>query len=36
MAVLLRQAIDSGASPSLTRLPLTPEAVAASYDALEA
>jgi hypothetical protein len=36
MAVLLRQAIDSGAPPSLARLPMTPEDVAASYDALEA
>jgi len=36
MAELLRQAIDSGAPPSLARLPMTPEDVAASYDALEA
>jgi hypothetical protein len=36
MARLLRQAIDSGAPPSLARLPMTPEEVAASYDALEA
>ena len=36
MAVLLRQAIDSGAPPSLARLPMSPEEVAASYDALEA
>jgi uncharacterized protein DUF4192 len=36
MAVLLRQAIDSGAPPSLARLPMTPEDVAASYDAAEA
>jgi hypothetical protein len=36
MAVLLRQVIDSGAPPSLARLPMTPEDVAASYDALEA
>jgi Domain of unknown function (DUF4192) len=35
MAQLLRQAIDSGAPPSLARLPMTPEEVAASYDALE-
>jgi hypothetical protein len=35
MAVLLRQVIDSGAPPSLARLPMTPEEVAASYDALE-
>ena len=36
MALLLRQAIDSGAPPSLARLPMTPEEVAASYDELEA
>jgi len=36
MAVLLRQAVDSGAPPSLARLPMSPEDVAASYDALEA
>jgi hypothetical protein len=36
MAVLLRQVIDSGAPPSLARLPMTPEDVAASYDAAEA
>ena len=36
MAVLLRQVIDSGAPPSLARLPMTTEDVAASYDALEA
>ncbi len=36
MAMLLRQAVDSGAPPSLARLPMTPEEVAASYDALEA
>jgi hypothetical protein len=36
MAELLRQVIDSGAPPSLARLPMTPEEVAASYDALEA
>jgi len=36
MAVLLRQAVDSGAPPSLARLPMSPEEVAASYDALEA
>ena len=35
MAVLLRQVIDSGAPPSLARLPMTPEEVAASYDDLE-
>jgi hypothetical protein len=31
MAQLLRQAIDSGAPPSLARIPVTPEEVAASY-----
>jgi hypothetical protein len=36
MAMLLREAIDAGAPPSLARLPMTPEEVAASYDALEA
>ena len=36
MALLLRQVIDSGAPPSLARLPMTPDEVAASYDALEA
>jgi hypothetical protein len=36
MALLLRQAIDSGAPPSMARLPMTPEEVAASYDELEA
>jgi len=36
MAVLLREALDSGAPPSLARLPMTPEEVAASYDAQEA
>jgi hypothetical protein len=36
MAQLLRQVIDSGAPPSLARLPMTPEEVAASYDNLEA
>jgi Domain of unknown function (DUF4192) len=33
MARLLRQALDSGAPPSMARLPMTPEDVAASYDA---
>jgi hypothetical protein len=33
MAHLLRQAIDSGAPPSMARPPLTPEEVAAAYDA---
>jgi hypothetical protein len=32
MAQLLRQAIDSGAPPSMARLPMTPEEVAASYE----
>jgi Domain of unknown function (DUF4192) len=36
MAMLLRQVIDSGAPPSLARLPMTPDEVAASYDTLEA
>lgn len=36
MAHLLRQAIDSGAPPSMARLPMTPEEVAASYDDAEA
>lgn len=31
MAVLLRQVISSGAPPSMARLPMTPEQVAASY-----
>ena len=35
MAMLLRQAIDAGAPPSLARLPMTPEEVAASYDGME-
>lgn len=34
MATLLRQAITAGAPPSLARLPMTPEQVAASYDGL--
>jgi hypothetical protein len=32
MADLLRRAVDAGAPPSLARLPMTPEQVAASYD----
>jgi hypothetical protein len=32
MATLLRQVIAAGAPPSLARLPMTPEEVAASYD----
>jgi hypothetical protein len=35
MALLLREALDSGAPPSLARLPMTPEEVGAAYDALE-
>jgi hypothetical protein len=33
MGHLLRQAIDSGAPPSMARSPMTPEEVAAAYDA---
>ena len=36
MAKLLRRALDAGAPPSMARLPMTPEEVAASYDAQEA
>jgi hypothetical protein len=36
MALLLREALDSGAPPSMARLPMTPEEVAAAYDAAEA
>jgi Domain of unknown function (DUF4192) len=36
MARLLRRALDSGAPPSVARLPMTPEQVAATYDAQEA
>jgi Domain of unknown function (DUF4192) len=36
MARLLRRALDSGAPPSVARLPMTPDEVAASYDAAEA
>ena len=36
MARLLRRALDSGAPPSVARLPMTPEEVAATYDAQEA
>ena len=36
MATLLRQVITAGAPPSLARLPMTPEEVAASYDDAEA
>jgi Domain of unknown function (DUF4192) len=35
MAVLLRNVINSGASPSLARLPMTPEEVAESYLRME-
>jgi hypothetical protein len=35
MARLLRRALDAGAPPSMARLPMTPEEVAASYDAQE-
>jgi hypothetical protein len=35
MALLLRQVIGAGAPPSLARLPMTPEEVAASYDGLD-
>jgi hypothetical protein len=35
MAGLLRQAIDSGAPPTMARPPMTPEEVAAYYDAEE-
>jgi hypothetical protein len=36
MALLLRDALDAGAPPALARLPMTPEEVAAAYDAAEA
>ena len=35
MAMLLREALDAGAPPSMARLPMTPEEVAAAYGALE-
>jgi hypothetical protein len=35
MARLLREALDSGAPPSLARVPMTPEEVAAAYDEAE-
>jgi Domain of unknown function (DUF4192) len=35
MALLLRDALDSGVPPSMARLPMTPQEVAASYDAAE-
>jgi Domain of unknown function (DUF4192) len=36
MALLLREALDVGAPPSMARLPMTPEEVEAAYDAAEA
>jgi len=36
MALLLRQVISAGAPPSLARLPMSPEEVAASYDDAQA
>jgi Domain of unknown function (DUF4192) len=36
MALLLREALDSGAPPSMARLPMTPEEVAAAYEAADA
>ncbi|HET9080169.1 MAG TPA: DUF4192 domain-containing protein [Trebonia sp.] len=36
MALLLREALDSGAPPSMARLPMTPGEVEAAYDAAEA
>ena len=36
MAQLLRQAIDSGAPPSLARIPMTPEEVAVGYEEADA
>ena len=36
MALLLREALDAGAPPSMARLPMTPEDVAAAYDQNEA
>jgi Domain of unknown function (DUF4192) len=35
MAMLLREALDAGAPPSMARLPMTPEEVAAAYEAAE-
>jgi len=35
MALLLRDALDFGAPPAMARLPMTPEEVAAAYDAVE-
>jgi hypothetical protein len=36
LALLLREALDAGAPPSMARLPMTPDEVAAAYDAAEA
>ena len=36
MAMLLREALDAAAPPSMARLPMTPEEVAAAYGAVEA
>ena len=36
MALLLRDTIDAGTPPSMARLPMTPEEVAASYAADDA
>ncbi len=36
MALLLRDALDAGAPPSMARLPMTPAEVSAAYDAEEA
>ena len=36
MAQLLRRAMNSGAPPSLARIPMTPEEVAASYETVMA
>ena len=35
MTLLLQEALDSGAPPSMARLPMNPEEAAAAYDALE-
>lgn len=35
MALLLREALDAGAPPSMARLPMTPDEVAAAYDSAE-
>jgi hypothetical protein len=36
MAKLLRRVLDAGAPPSMARLPMTPEEVAAIYDEQDA